>query len=388
MREGKNMNSTHGLVLRVAALVVGSAIVGASIASNPATAQDVNSMLKALSITTCSTSGACKQFKNTGSGAGVKGVAGSGNGVIAQSTGGSATLSTSTNGDGVQAYSSNDDGTNSGTNNNSTTHTARSGIWGHDDSTDGGTGNVGVAGSSINGTGLAGSSNNGTAVTGRSTNGLGVFGSSTNADGLEGNSTNASGVSGFSANSAGGVFDNDTSFQYALIAGTDATDGFPFVAQSPGGNVKMDGEGNVVASGAMFATAFNSFSDEVTKDGRHVMSYASQSADAEMSDVGTGSITNGHGIVQLDPAFARALDMRSGYHVFLTPKGDSKGLYIASESPADFEVRESQGGQSTISFDYRIIGRPAGVKSGRLPAVRLSAPEILRRHVPGHVPTR
>src|SRR5450755_4538425 len=111
------MKSIHGLVLRVAALVAGSAIVGACIASNPATAQDFNSMLKALSITTCSTSGACKQYKNTGSGAAVKGVAGSGNGVIALSTSGSATLSTSTHGDGVQAYSGGNDGTNSGTNN-------------------------------------------------------------------------------------------------------------------------------------------------------------------------------------------------------------------------------------------------------------------------------
>src|SRR5476649_2042073 len=48
-RKGKIMNSFHGLVLRVAALVAGSAIVGACIASNPATAQDFNSMLKALS---------------------------------------------------------------------------------------------------------------------------------------------------------------------------------------------------------------------------------------------------------------------------------------------------------------------------------------------------
>ncbi|HEY5093720.1 MAG TPA: hypothetical protein VII69_01230 [Candidatus Eremiobacteraceae bacterium] len=342
------MKSIHGLVLRVAALVVGSAIVGASIASNPATAQDVNSMLKALSITTCSTSGACKQFKNTGSGAGVKGVAGSGNGVIAQSTGGSATLSTSTNGDGVQAYSSNHNGMDSGTDNNSTTHPGRSGVYGHDDSTDGGAINAGVFGLSSFGTG----------------------------------------VYGFSSNGTGGAFENDSDGSYTLFARAESTDGFPFGAYSPNGDFYIDNVGNAVASGAMYATAFIVNSDVVTQDGRHVMSYASRSADAEMSDVGTGSITDGHGIVQLDPAFARTLDMRSGYHVFLTPMGDSKGLYIASKSPASFEVRESQGGQSTLSFDYRIIGRAAGVKSGRLPAVRLSAPGILRQHAPGHVPTR
>src|SRR5450755_2981587 len=192
------MNSIHGLVLRVAALVVGSAIVGASIASNPATAQDFSSMLKAFSITTCSTSGACKQYKNTGSGAGVKGVASSGNGVIAVSTNGSATLSTSTNGNGIQAYSTNFDATNSGTDNNSTTHPGRSGVYGHDDSTDGGTKNVGVFGLSTNGTGVEGVSGNG----------FGAFGFSTNNAGLQGTSTNGHGVNGFSTNREAGYFES------------------------------------------------------------------------------------------------------------------------------------------------------------------------------------
>jgi len=150
--------------------------------------------------------------------------------------------------------------------------------------------------------------------------------------------------------------------------------------------VIIDPSGDVTASGAIYATSFNVVSDNVTSDGRHVTSYASRSADAEMSDVGTGHIAGGRGIVQLDPAFARTLGMRFGYHVFLTPMGDCKGLFVASKSPASFEVRELQGGQSTLSFDYRIIGRAAGVISGRLPAIRLPAPEIPRRHTLGHVP--
>lgn len=366
------MNSIHGLVLRVAALVVGSAVVGAGIASNPATAQDVNSMLKALSITTCSTSGACKQFKNTGSGAGVKGVAGSGNGVIALSTSNSATFSTSTYGDGVQAYSNNNDGTNSGTNNNSTTNPGRSGVWGHDDSTDGGTKNVGVAGSS----------NNGAGVNGSSTNGPGVAGIATNNSGVEGESTNWYGVYAHSNNYIGGYVENNSATYPTLIAFND-TAGYMFYAQSPQGLVTIGPTGDVNTNGTMYASGFVTELRTTTNDGRHVTSYASQSADAEMSDVGTGHIAAGHGIVQLDPAFARTLDMRSGYHVFLTPMGDCKGLFIASKSPASFEVRELQGGQSTLSFDYRIIGRAAGIQTGRLPAVRFTAPKFVRGHAPG-----
>jgi hypothetical protein len=350
------MNSRYGLVLRAAALVVGSAVVGAGIASNPATAQDVNSMLKALSITTCSTSGACKQFKNTGSGAGVKGVAGNGNGVIAVSTNGSATLSTSTNGNGIQAYSTNYDAINSGTDNNSTRLPGRSGVYGHDDSTDGGSGNVGV------------------------------YGTSTNGAGVEGYATNHIGVAGISINGNGGVFENQSSSEPTLIVQNGASGGSPLYAESPGGHMIVDSTGDVSASGAMYATAFFVDSDVITPDGRHVVSYASRSADAEMSDVGTGRIAGGHGIVQLDPAFARTLDMRAGYHVFLTPLDDCKGLFVAAKSPASFEVREMQGGQSTLSFDYRIIGRGVGVKSGRLPAVTLPAPVILRARAPLHVP--
>lgn len=359
------MNSIHGLVLRVAALVVGSAVVGAGIASNPATAQDVNSMLKALSITTCSTSGACKQFKNTGSGAGVKGVAGGGNGVIAQSTSNSATFSTSTNGDGVQAYSNNNDGINSGTNNNSTTHPGRSGIWGHDDSTDGGNKNVGVAGSS--------------------NNGAGVSGSSTDGNGLQGDSTTGAGVYAFSANYSGGSFESGSTDFFTVQAYNDAG-GYPFAAYTTLGEVAIDPVGDVTATGTMYAQGFVTQLHTTTNDGRHVSAYASQSADAEMSDVGTGQITGGHGIIHLDPAFARTLDMKSGYHVFLTPMGDCRGLFIASKSPAGFEVRELQGGQSTLSFDYRIIGRAAGIKTGRLPVIRFTAPKIVRGHAPTLAP--
>ena len=355
------MNSIHGLVLRVAALVVGSAVVGASIASNPATAQDVNSMIQNLTNTVCSKTTACKKFTNSGSGAGVEGVGGNGNGVIAQSINGSATFSTSTNANGVQAYSSNNDGTNSGTNNNSSINPGRSGVWGHDDSTDGGAGNVGVAGSSTNGTGVSGSS----------TWGTGVIGSST----------------AESPSSVGGFFENNSNLSYPLVAQNNANGGSIFLAMGPQGYVFGDYLGNFKASGAMIATQFIVDSDVVTKGGRHVMAYASRSADAEMSDVGTGRIAGGHGIVQLDPMFARTLDIRSGYHVFLTPMGDSKGLYVASKSSASFEVRESQGGQSTLSFDYRIIGRAEGVTSGRLPAVRFSAPEIRRGQASGHIPT-
>jgi hypothetical protein len=54
------------------------------------------------------------------------------------------------------------------------------------------------------------------------------------------------------------------------------------------------------------------------------------------------------------------------YHVFLTPKGDSEGLYVSKETPQGFEVHEQRGGHSNIAFDYRIMAKRIGYEKIRL----------------------
>jgi hypothetical protein len=58
--------------------------------------------------------------------------------------------------------------------------------------------------------------------------------------------------------------------------------------------------------------------------------------------------------------------MRRAYHVFVTPEGDCKGLYVTQKSPAGFVVRELQGGRSTLTFDYRIVAKPLDDDGRRL----------------------
>jgi hypothetical protein len=41
----------------------------------------------------------------------------------------------------------------------------------------------------------------------------------------------------------------------------------------------------------------------------------------------------------------------------LTPEGDSRGLYIRKRSASGFEVREQQGGRSSLTFSYRVVAR-------------------------------
>jgi hypothetical protein len=71
-------------------------------------------------------------------------------------------------------------------------------------------------------------------------------------------------------------------------------------------------------------------------------------------------------VVQLESTFAQTINTGMEYHVFLTPKGDCKGLYVTNETADSFEVRELGGGTAGIAFDYRIVARRKGYENVRL----------------------
>jgi len=91
-----------------------------------------------------------------------------------------------------------------------------------------------------------------------------------------------------------------------------------------------------------------------------------QSPENWMEDFGSGQLRQGVAQVTIDAAFAETVTADSSYHVFLTPNGDSKGLYVIAKTPTTFEVRESGGGTSSLSFDYRIVGKRRGFEAQRL----------------------
>lgn len=86
--------------------------------------------------------------------------------------------------------------------------------------------------------------------------------------------------------------------------------------------------------------------------------------------------------VTLDPTFALTVNTEMSYHVFLTPKGDCNVLYVAQQSARGFQVRESHGGESNISFDYRIVAKRRGFESVRLQEVDADADTVasIREH--------
>src|SRR5205823_1488486 len=76
--------------------------------------------------------------------------------------------------------------------------------------------------------------------------------------------------------------------------------------------------------------------------------------------------------VQFDPDFAQFIET-SAYHVFLTPYGDSNGLYVADRTANGFLVQEQKGGTSNLTFSYRVVAKRKDVASPRMAKIRVSA---------------
>jgi hypothetical protein len=127
-------------------------------------------------------------------------------------------------------------------------------------------------------------------------------------------------------------------------------------------------DGSFIANGTKSAVV-----DTVSYGKRQL--YAVESAENWFEDFGEARLSQGQVIVKLDPIFAETVNTENDYHVFLTPKGDCSGLYVALQNASTFEVRELRGGKSTIEFDYRIVARRKGHEQTRLAELKESNPE-------------
>lgn len=90
------------------------------------------------------------------------------------------------------------------------------------------------------------------------------------------------------------------------------------------------------------------------------------SPESWFEDAGSGQLSNGEALVNIEAVFGETVNTGMEYHVFLTPNGDCKGLYVVQKSPSSFVVRELGGGTSSIAFDYRIMAKRKGFEQLRL----------------------
>lgn len=186
---------------------------------------------------------------------------------------------------------------------------------------------------------------------------VGLWGDTNQAGGIGvlGTTDDAIAVAGFSnaASIATGEFENDESTRI---------DSAVLVAHGThfGGTCLMDVSGNLDCTGSKSAV--------VPVDGgtRKVALYAVEAPENWFEDIGSARLSNGSAAVHLEATFAQTVNSGVEYHVFLTPKGDCKGLYVTNETAEGFEVRELGGGTANIAFDYRIVARRKGYEDIRL----------------------
>jgi hypothetical protein len=259
----------------------------------------------------------------------------------------------SQNGTGLEGFGVNGSGVVGLTGASSTV--AQAGVAGYDDGTN-----------SIN-TGVAGFSTNAIGVLAASANGSGIYSQSTNSDAIDGYSEGggvALSVAGGSVATAGQVI------QIQTVGPGDMIDGFSGpLSATPALKFKVDASGNEFLAGNL-TTSAGTYARTRTSSGVDVASYGARSASPTLEDFGHGILRQGAAHIYLDPTFATTINTRD-YLVFITPHGDSHGLYTSVPSASGFDVRENEQGKSTLTFDYRIVGQPIDMaNAGHLPAMQ------------------
>ena len=252
------------------------------------------------------------------------------------------------------------------------------GVWGKSSA---GTGVQGNSTATNKNSGVAGvnaaTSGTGYGVYGRSTNGPGVYGTSSVHNGIEGHASypGVAGVAGYgsiglygSATEGAGMYAESTAYQgYAIQASADSahTNILAGENNNNGNGCIIDADANLTCSGTIQGGADVAMRHR-TSEGRHVLAYASQSAGETIEDVGTARMSDGVANVRIDPAFVSVIDHR-WYYIFLSPMGDTRGLYVSMKTTSGFQVRENEHGRSNVEFDYRIVAHPFDAKYERLP---------------------
>jgi hypothetical protein len=264
-------------------------------------------------------------------------------------------------------------------------------------------GSAGVVGTSATGDGVQGGSQEGTGVRGRSnaSNGTGIRGEARDAQGRGG--TGVSGEAGFTGvfglanpvggeeGSAVGVFADanlDNAGDGVMGIGILATAG-PFSGLRPGQEIYAGFfGGQVLISGNLYVvgdlTTEGAISANVSHpDGSFRRMYALESPESWFEEMGRAELVDGRAQVELDDEFA-AMVQTDDYHVFLTPEGDTQGLFVSARRPDGFEVREQQGGTANLTFSYRVVAKRSDIEAVRMQ--RTEPPTALADVLPPEVP--
>jgi len=220
-------------------------------------------------------------------------------------------------------------------------------------------------------------------VLGLNDNSVGVLGSSGKVIGILGNTDKGLGVVGVANFGAGVPTDQITDQGIAVIglgnsgfgaAGLSTSGTGIFGSSKTGlaghfkGPVMIEGDVTIVGGTKSAAVPH--------PDGSHRQLYCIESPESWFEDFGEARLVNGQTEVRLDRGFAALVKLK-GYHVFLTPYGDCKGMFVTKRAATGFRVCEQQGGTSNVSFAYRVVANRKDVVAQRLAKVTL--PKVSKR---------
>jgi hypothetical protein len=227
--------------------------------------------------------------------------------------------------------------------------------------------------------GLAGSSPD-LGVVALSTAESGLTGVSKTAAGITAQSESGRGCEAYSTSSFGAYFETHSAGAAALMLVNSAA----VSVGSGAGGLFLNGSW-VVQNGLKLAAV-------KTSRGMTRL-YCLEATVALFEDLGVVRLVNGRARVDLDPLFAEAIETGS-YHVFLTPRGETGGVYVAAQDPGGFEVRAVQTAPGTVDVDYRVVAQRKGLPPGhRLatfqppPPVPPPNPRWIRRPEPPLIPS-
>jgi len=159
-------------------------------------------------------------------------------------------------------------------------------------------------------------------------------------------------------------YNNNTNYATAEFSNFENSDENSTVLFAYGGSYPgycdIDVSGNLSCNGKIGEVA------PVDGGSRKVALNSVQSAEAWFEDAGISQLTGGQAVVNIESVFGETINTGVEYHVFLTPNGDCKGLYVAEKSATSFVVKELAGGTSSIAFDYRIMAKRKSFENVRL----------------------
>jgi hypothetical protein len=179
----------------------------------------------------------------------------------------------------------------------------------------------------------------------------------------------ANGNTGIDAygNSAGGIFYHADGSGIAKL-GYDFGSGIGgyFEGNNGGGDFVCTGDGTyagIAWLGGMkiYGTGSVNFVQNHPTNKDQVIVYAAPEGDEVATYTrGTGKLVGGEVKIQLGETFKWVTNPDIGLTAYLTPRGDCKGLYVASLSTSELVVKELQGGTSDVAFDFIVYGLRIG----------------------------